>query len=134
MKVLRIDLEKCDGTQACMTECARAVFKSEDVAHSSIVVRREDGQTVAILCDQCGECIPVCPTQALYRSKSGTVMLKKDLCTGCFICIGFCTKAAMFRVSKGTVPFKCISCGKCVDACPNGALSLEQADHENLPA
>jgi ferredoxin len=135
MKVLKIDLEKCDGSQACMAACAKALFKTEEIAFSSILIRSgEGGKVAATLCDQCGECVSVCPPQALYRAKNGTVMLKKELCTGCLICVGYCRKGAMMRVPGSVEPFKCVACGQCVKACPTGALSLEQQDHSNLPA
>ncbi len=49
------------------------------------------------LCDACGECVKICPTNALNIVNS-----KLDL-----------------------IPLSCINCGACVTACPKGALDLQ---------
>jgi ferredoxin len=134
MKVLRVDTDKCSGARECMTACASTLFKTNDLASSAVQVRKADDRVDFSVCDQCGDCIEMCPTGALWRSKAGTVMLKKDLCVGCFICVGECAKAAMFRAPRGLQPIKCISCGNCVSACPSGALAMVEQDHAGLPA
>lgn len=134
MKVLAVDLEKCNGAQACMAACATTLFKTADAALSAVQVTKTSGPSEARVCDQCGDCIPVCPTLALYRGKAGTVLLKKELCVGCFMCVGFCSKGAMVRARERLEPIKCISCGNCVEACPSGALKLVEKDHQGLPA
>lgn len=83
---------------------------------------------IAEFCSQCGECIAVCPTQALYRAKNGIVRLKKQDCTGCLACVGFCPTLTMYVAPDDAVPFKCIACGKCVDICPTDALYMTEAE------
>lgn len=134
MKVLKVDLSKCTGAQACVVACAQKLQKTSDPQFSAIQVARGPAAIDYRVCDQCGDCIPACPTQALTRAKVGAVLLKKDLCVGCFMCMGYCTKNAMMRPSHAIVPIKCISCGNCVDACKNGALSMVEMDHSQLPA
>jgi Fe-S-cluster-containing hydrogenase component 2 len=135
MKVLVADPAKCTGAMKCIPACAKQLFKTfEDEAHSAIRVRKANYRWAFTICDQCGECIPVCPTKALVRTKAGIVAVKRDLCTGCFMCVGACTKDAMMRAPKALEPFKCLSCGACVKACPTGALKLVDADPTNLPA
>ena len=77
-----------------------------------------------MLCDQCGDCVVVCPTEALKRNKLGAVILNKTVCVGCFMCIGFCEKEAFMHNSDWITPHKCTSCGICVKVCPHGALSI----------
>ena len=79
-------------------------------------------------CDQCGECIAICPTQALYRAKNGIVRLRKQDCVGCLACVGFCPTLVMYVVPDDPVPFKCIACAKCVDVCPTEALNMVEAE------
>jgi ferredoxin len=82
-------------------------------------------------CDQCGECVAVCPTDALYRAKNGIVRLRKKDCVGCMACVGFCPTLVMYVVPEDPIPFKCIACGKCVDVCPTDALYMVE---EEVPA
>jgi len=133
MKVLTSDTGKCKMAKACEAACAKAINKKDGAQYSAIQVKGKDGKPSFSFCDQCGECILVCPTGALSRAKSGVVLLRKDLCVACYMCIGFCPTAAMFRAEGQLTPFKCVSCGNCVKACPHGALQLVDKDHSRLP-
>lgn len=130
MKQLRIDLSKCtEGRRTCARECEREcatrVFKVDDPALAALHISQlPDGGTAAVLCDQCGDCIVVCPADALSRNKLGVVMIAKKLCVACYTCIGFCEKDAFQRNPAWVVPYKCTSCGICVKACPHGALEI----------
>jgi anaerobic carbon-monoxide dehydrogenase iron sulfur subunit len=134
MKVLVADPSKCELAGICEVSCAKAVNKQEDPKFSAIKVAPKEGKPCFTVCDQCGECIVVCPTGALSRAKTGLVVLRKDLCVACYMCIGFCPTSAMFRTEGQLEPFKCISCGNCVKTCPLGALALVERDHRGLPA
>ncbi len=130
MRQLRIDLGKCDeGRKNCQHECeascAEKVFKLDDPAMAALHIRElPDGSGNAVLCDQCGDCIVVCPAEALKRNKLGVVMIDKKLCVGCYMCIGFCEKGIFERNPEWLEPYKCTSCGICVKACPHTALEI----------
>ncbi|HEY3354315.1 MAG TPA: 4Fe-4S dicluster domain-containing protein [Polyangia bacterium] len=129
MRVLKIDLAKCDAGRHCHHECeticAEKVFKLKDAAHAALHIREQaDGSAHTIICDQCGDCIDVCPSNALTRNRLGIVLLNKKVCVGCFICVGFCTKDAFEREPGWIEPLKCNSCGVCVKVCPHGALAI----------
>ena len=101
------------------------MFKLGDPARAALHIRETaDGKGVAYLCDQCGDCVVVCPAEALKRNKLGVVMLDKSLCVGCYICIGFCEKEVFERNPEWVTPYKCTSCGICVKACPHAALEI----------
>jgi Fe-S-cluster-containing dehydrogenase component len=126
MKVLSYDPELCVGCHICEEVCSDTWFKVTDVEKSSIRILEEgeNADLSAVFCNQCGACIEVCPTEALYRDKKGIVRIRKKLCVGCLSCVGFCPYAAMFFHSDQTEPFKCIACGQCVKECPADALAI----------
>ena len=133
MRQLRINLTRCeDGRKAagdcghpCEEACATKVFKLDDPRLAALHIQDgPDGGTSAIICDQCGDCVVVCPTEALKRNRLGVVMLDKKVCVGCLTCVGFCEKDAFQRFSGWLEPYKCTACGICVKACPHSALEI----------
>ncbi|MBU0690620.1 4Fe-4S binding protein [bacterium] len=125
MKVLVVNEEKCTASGVCETVCSEYWFKEANKEKSRIqLMLRPDGHSLNV-CNQCGECILVCPTEALYRDKKGIVRLREKDCTGCMSCVGFCPTQSMFVAVGEEIPFKCISCAQCVESCPSGALSIE---------
>ena len=136
MKQLQIDLSKCRGGSACAQECERAcatqVFKLQDPAGAALHVRQLDGQPTAVLCDQCGDCLVVCPSGALSRNRQGVILLDKRLCVSCYVCVGFCERGAFQRLPGRMEPYKCTACGICVKACPQGALTVAEVPEPEL--
>ena len=127
MKILAVQPELCVACGACEEACAMAFFKVPDRELSAIRVMAAevtDADPVIEFCDQCGECIAICPTGALYRARNGVVRLRKQDCVGCLACVGFCPTLVMYVNPTDTVPFKCIACGICVKECPEDALSM----------
>jgi len=132
MKVLTFDSDACVGCYICEEVCSETWFKVKDAEKSRIRIIEEEGEEGvvlnAVLCNQCGECIEVCPTEALLRDKQGIVRLRRKICVGCLSCVGFCPYAAMFHHPDQDEPFKCIACGQCVDECPADALAIIEKD------
>jgi len=129
MKILAVINELCTGCGECERICAMTFHKSPDRDKSSIRVEAvADGGYRVAFCDQCGECIAVCPTQALVRIKNGIVRLHAEACVGCMACVGFCPTLVMYPIPNSYVPIKCIACGKCVPVCPTGALFMVDVD------
>ncbi len=131
MKVLAARPELCTVCRVCEAVCADTFYKGEDRDMSAIrVTLPEDPQAEVIIefCSQCGECIHICPTQAIYRAKNGIVRIRKEDCVGCMACVGFCPTLTMYVREGETVPFKCIACGKCAKICPTDALTMVEAD------
>lgn len=125
MKVLVWDETKCIGCGTCEKACSKAWFKEENREKSRIKITKTEAGISCNVCNQCGECINVCPVEALSRDAKGIVRLNAQICVGCFSCVGFCPTASMFFAEIEPIPFKCISCGICVKSCPTGALKLE---------
>ena len=126
MKYLKTSPAKCKGVRACEKICAKTFFKIEDPSKSAIQVKEVGGKFEINVCNQCGECIPICPVKALSRNKLGVVMLDKKLCVGCLMCVGFCPTHSMMHHPDLREPFKCIACGACVKACPEHALEIAE--------
>ncbi len=124
MKVLVHKQEICTGCRECELACSRTYFKTDDRNKSAIRIINNFNTFHARKCTQCGECINMCTANAIYRDKSGVVRIDKKLCVGCLGCVGFCTELVMFYDDDLLEPFKCVACGKCVDACPEGALEI----------
>jgi len=129
MKSLSYDSELCVGCGICEETCSDTWFKVVDAEKSSIRILGGT-ELAATYCVQCGECITVCPTEALSRDKRGIVRLKKSLCVGCLSCVGFCPYLAMFHHPDQSEPFKCIACGRCVKECPADALAIVDLEVE----
>ena len=135
MKVLVFDPELCTGCGICEATCSRTLFKEAKRDKSAIRISEDPnraGRFLANNCNQCGECIDVCPTLALARDKRGIVRINKRVCVGCLSCVGFCPILAMRVHPDYIVPFKCIACGACVKECPTGALSIEDLPDAEL--
>ncbi len=135
MKRLKIDLGKCDAgrncNHECETACATKVFKFDDRSRAALHIRElADGSGQAILCDQCGDCMVVCPVDALTRNRLGVVMIDRKICVGCYMCVAWCDKDAFERAAGRLEPYKCTACGICVKVCPHAALEIVD---ESLP-
>ena len=135
MRVLFHDPELCTACRTCEDVCSDTFYRQKDAEKSKIRIHNEGGGLpAASFCNQCGECIDVCPTVALYRDKRGVVRLQRELCVGCLTCVGFCPTAVMFWHADEMYPFKCVSCGMCERECPEGALTTVEVDEVPAPA
>jgi NAD-dependent dihydropyrimidine dehydrogenase PreA subunit len=53
--------------------------------------------------------------------------IDQELCNGCGICVGVCPSQAVTLIDERPVivrPQDCAYCGDCEDLCPEGAISL----------
>lgn len=133
MRVLSYDAELCVGCHVCEEVCSETFFKETNEEKSKIRIHADaESLPRADFCNQCGDCIDVCPTVALYRDRRGAVRLREALCVGCLACVGFCPYQLMFWHPDETVPFKCIACGICARECPSEALDTVDVE-EPLP-
>jgi carbon-monoxide dehydrogenase iron sulfur subunit len=130
-KKLTVIPEQCSGCRICELVCAIHHFGVNNPKKSAIRIINTYPHPVMrmpIVCSQCKvpACAQVCPVGALTRS-DGIVQLDKDTCISCFKCVEACPFGAIYAHDDCDLPIKCDMCGgdpECVKNCPLGALKL----------
>lgn len=131
-----LDSERCVGCQSCMFACTRREGKAS-LEGSRIRVRSiggmERGFTV-IVCRACQDpsCLYVCPTSALEKREVGGVKLHKEKCIGCGKCVEACPISAISMDEEDGKPLICLYCGYCKNYCAYGVLEIEKVSHGSL--
>lgn len=123
--------EQCSGCRQCELVCAIKHFGVNNPKKAAIRIVNTYPHPVMrlpVVCSQCKvpACAKACPTGALSRS-NGVVHLDKETCISCYKCIDACPFGAIFAHDDCQVPIKCDMCDgdpECVKACPLGALRL----------
>lgn len=134
MRILSHNPDLCIACRTCETVCSETFFRDGTAEKSKIRIHDEgEGLPGAAHCNQCGECLAVCPAEALGRDKRGVVRVRQGLCVGCLACVGFCPSLVMYWHPEQTVPHKCVSCGVCADECPEAALEIIEVDQSPAP-
>ena len=124
MKYLKTYDDKCIGCGTCMSVCSQLYFKEDSPDKSRVRVTDADEGFHIRVCNQCGNCVEVCPADALTINKQGVVMLNKSRCIGCLACVSACPISVMWHNPGDLNPFKCIACGACAKECPADALEI----------
>jgi len=162
-KAKLIDLSKCTGCRGCQLACKQwnanpakqttnrgtyqnppdlqpntwTLIRFQEISDGNGGVKwlfRKDG------CMHCTDaaCVEVCPADALYHTKFGTVGVRRENCIGCGACVDACPFGIPKLDEELEKAFKCDMCmtrlennllPACVKACPTGALQFgDQAD------
>ena len=130
-KKIAVVPELCSGCRICELTCAIHHFQVNNPKKSAIRVIITYPHPVVrmpIVCSQCKipACAEACPVTALKKADS-VVELDKDLCISCMKCVEACPFGAMYAHSDVDHPIKCDMCGgspQCVERCPKGAIYL----------
>ncbi len=130
-KTLAVVPELCSGCKICELVCAIEHFGVTNPKKSAVrvlVTYPHPVMRLPIVCAQCKVpvCADACPVGALSRT-NGVVSLDKGTCISCMKCVGACPFGAIFAHPEIDHPIKCDLCGgspKCVEKCPKEAIRL----------
>jgi formate dehydrogenase iron-sulfur subunit len=147
-----VDLDSCTGCKACVTAChsLNGLDDDESWRHVGVLHGVENvapfQQTVTAACHHCVDpaCLAGCPVDAYEKDPfTGIVSHLDDQCIGCRYCSLTCPyEIPRFSPSRGIVR-KCDMCAgrlaageppACVQACPNGAITVTIAAVSDLRA
>ena len=123
--------ELCSGCRICELACAihhHGVNNPKKAAVRVLVTYPHPVVRMPIICSQCKVpvCADACPVNALKRS-DGVVNLDAELCISCMRCVEACPFGAMYAHDEVDTPIKCDHCGgdpECVKKCPKNAIRL----------
>jgi len=147
-QMLVVKIDRCLGCKSCEIACAvehstsRDLFEAvKELPAPQTRVRVVQGETFAapLQCRQCEDapCVAICPTKALHRGAGEPVILDKELCIGCTWCVVACPFGVITLDRRGGAVVKCDQCfaraergevPACVEACPSGALEIEELE------
>lgn len=130
-KKIAVIPEECSGCRICELTCAIKHFGVNNPKKAAIrvmVVYPHPVLRMPIVCSQCKvpACEQVCPVDALHR-KDGIVQLKKEDCISCYKCVEACPFGAIYAHKDCDYPIKCDMCDgdpECVKECPKNAIRL----------
>jgi len=130
-KKIAVIPELCSGCRICELVCSMEHFGVNNPKKSAIRVVVTYPQPVArmpIVCSQCGfpACAEACPVDAL-KQRDGLVVLDEGECISCMKCVEACPFGAIYAHAEVDHPIKCDLCGgspQCVAHCPKAALRL----------
>lgn len=147
MRRVLVREELCIGCGLCRVSCEAHHAGNDDPLKSlknrlappagGIRIERNGIRCLSVRCRHCEEaaCIQSCLTGALSRDPdSGLVLIDQQRCIGCGTCMLVCPFAAIRRDQQTGKVVKCDGCRdveipRCVSACPNGALIVEEEAH-----
>ncbi len=128
MKALVLHNDRCTGCSLCQVICALTHFKENNPKKAAIHISRqfpEPGTFEIHVCNQCGVCKEVCPSDAISNN-DGIYIIDPKKCTLCQICVNECPQNAMFIHKEVPYPIKCDLCGECVQVCAAGAIEWRE--------
>jgi len=157
MKVMLIDVSKCNGCHNCQIACKDEHVGNDWTPYAKpqpltghfwtrvIDITRGTVPKVKVsymhsLCQHCDDapCITVCPQKAIYKREDGIVIIDPGRCAGNKRCKDACPYGVIYFNRDLNISQKCTFCAhlldkgwkepRCVDVCPTGALRFDNED------
>jgi carbon-monoxide dehydrogenase iron sulfur subunit len=138
-KQLRVLPQKCTGCKSCELACSFANEREFNPSKARIAaVAFLEGKyplpyNFVSTCRQCADapCLAICPVGAIDRMHDRTkrVVVDRESCIGCGKCVDACPFGAMLFSREAKKAFKCELCGgnpSCAALCPSGALVFKE--------
>jgi carbon-monoxide dehydrogenase iron sulfur subunit len=129
---LEIEAEKCTGCHICEHFCSfhheGAVWPGR--SRIAILADSDDGPFVPNVCRQCEDapCAAACPEEAIaLNERTGAWVVDVEVCIGCGVCVDACPYGAIVVDEQLGVALKCDLCGgepECAAMCPSGAIRM----------
>lgn len=156
MKVLVIDLARCNGCYNCQVVCKDEHVENDwspiakpqpDTGQFWLKMTQETRGTIPkvrvsyqpLLCMHCDNapCMAKCPEQdAIYKRPDGLVIIDPEKCTGCRECVSACPYECIYFNDHINIAQKCTGCAhliddgwtepRCVDACMTDAMKFAE--------
>ena len=127
-------LKTCVGCRTCELACSFFHEKKFNPQKSRIrIVQGGPAINHPVVCMQCADapCMEACPENAIYREKSGVVLVDEERCTGCGACVEACPFRAIWLHPSTKKAIKCDLCQgtpQCVEYCPQGVLRYTEQE------
>lgn len=128
--MIHVDISKCTGCRSCETACSfyHTGKVSNRLARIKVMHLYEIGIDGPVVCCQCEErfCMN-CPVSAMTVGKLGEIVVAPTICNRCGSCARLCPIGAIELYDNFV--YVCDLCGgrpKCVEACPEGAITFDQ--------
>jgi Fe-S-cluster-containing dehydrogenase component len=140
-KFVGADFDKCTGCRVCELVCALQNEKLFDPKLSRIrVMHLHQLINMPVACRLCEDapCVRACPRDALTKSdETGIILVNDNKCDLCGWCLESCKYGAIFLNEDKVTVMICNMCDgepKCIEWCPENALSLMTADEADKKA
>ncbi|MCW4023824.1 MAG: 4Fe-4S dicluster domain-containing protein [Candidatus Bathyarchaeota archaeon] len=137
-KFVSVDPSKCTGCGLCEYSCT--MEKGEKVWNPTLsrirVVRMKPVLNFALSCRFCDDarCVKACPEKAIMQAEgTGILVIDEAKCKGCDWCVQACEHGGITIHPETGKAIACNLCGgepKCIENCPEEALTLVSTDEE----
>jgi Fe-S-cluster-containing hydrogenase component 2 len=130
-KILMVSPNKCTDCRTCESVCYN------DAVNVISIEDEDKTLSVSVMCMQCDDaaCLEICPTGALSRDCSDTVIVDAEKCIGCRMCVAACPFGNIQYSARKKKIIKCDLCEgspDCVKYCPTQAIEFVSATESNL--
>jgi ferredoxin len=129
---LYADSTKCSGCRACLVACSLNLFLESNPKKAALAIHPffpAPGVFEVKVCNQCGDCAAVCPTETIRLNEKGAYYVDFSECNLCEACVSECPEEVMYvRTELADTAWKCDLCGDCVSVCGMDALWIAETD------